>query len=55
MIKRFLRYGIVALFLLPVFVQADSPITSISFSEGYDLQDVYSHDRDLIVRELAFV
>ena len=53
MIARVLRYSIAALCLIPVFAQADSPITSISFAEGYDLEKVYSHDRDLIIRELA--
>lgn len=54
MIKRVSRCLIAAFFFVPVFAQADSPITSISFAEGYDLKDLDSHDRDLIVRELAF-
>jgi hypothetical protein len=53
MIDRAFRYGVAALCLLPVFVHADSPITSISFAEGYNLEEVYSHDRDMIVRELV--
>lgn len=53
MITRSLIFGIAGLCLSPLLAHADSPITSISFSEGYDLEEVYSHDRDLIVRELA--
>ena len=45
--------GVAAFCLSPGFAYADSPITSIRFSEGYDLQKVFSNDRELIVRELA--
>lgn len=53
MITRAVIFGITGLCLSPLLAHADSPITSISFSEGYDLEEIYSQDRDLIVRELA--
>jgi|TARA_R100000049_G_C1957424_1_gene117777 hypothetical protein len=53
MITRLARCFVAAAFFISASAQADSPITSISFTEGYDLKDIYSQDHQLIVRELA--
>ncbi|ABM18410.1 lysozyme inhibitor LprI family protein [Marinobacter nauticus] len=53
MIKRLLRCFVATVCFISAGVQADSPITSISFAEGYDLKDLYSQDHQLLVRELA--
>ncbi|MBD3655560.1 lysozyme inhibitor LprI family protein [Marinobacter sp.] len=53
MIKRFFSCFVAVACFISAGAQADSPITSISFAEGYDLNGVYSLDHQLIVQELA--
>ncbi len=53
MIKRFFSCFVAVVCFTSAGVLADSPITSISFAEGYDLNGVYSLDHQLIVQELA--